>query len=303
MEHVRNLCPLIMGHLQSSMKGRLTLAATMPRLRRALKETLQRRGLYVSRVPNRATMDGALHQLAAQGMSVPTVIDVGAALGGWSRSCMKYFPHSRYLLIEPLLEFRESLSRFSSEANNVQVVQAAVGASDGTRDMFVHADLVGSSVFKESEKELNETVRNVPERTLDTLVKDLELSPPYLVKIDVQGAEIDVLQGAREVAAQAEALIIEVSFLPFFSGGPLIHEVIRFLHDLGFVAYDLVDLRCRPLDDALAQCDIVAVPQDSELRKDSRYATPEQRGFQDAALRELLSRDVLEDRRSKHLKF
>ena len=72
-------------------------------------------------------------------------------------------------------------------------------------------------------------------------------------------------------------MILETSFLSFFKGAPVFADVIAFMGARGFCAYDLFALSHRPLDGALAQADVVFVPEDSPLRRHRHYANPAQR--------------------------
>ena len=55
----------------------------------------------------------------------------------------------------------------------------------------------------------------VPVMTLDALVSELDLKPPFLIKMDVQGAEAKVLRGARRVLTETLAIISEADIADF----------------------------------------------------------------------------------------
>lgn len=226
----------------------------------------------------RGTLGGVLRQLRDNGFRPTSVIDVGAAYGDFTIECHCVFPQSRFLMVEPLEEFSSYLRGVLGNLPGSDVVFAAAASERGELTINVHPDMVGSSVFLENEgKEVNGSPRKVPAVTLDGLCDDKELQPPYLIKLDVQGAELEVLEGAAEVIKDAGAVILETSFLPFFDGGPLFDDVVAAMKARGFVVYDVFGLTRRPLDGALAQADAVFVPIGSPLRQDGRYATPEQR--------------------------
>jgi hypothetical protein len=102
--------------------------------------------------------------------------------------------------------------------------------------------------------------------------------PPYLLKLDTQGSELEVLRGAEHtVLPGAVAVLVETSLFQFFNGGPLIADVIEYMSSHGFVIYDVVDLQYRPLDGALSQLDLLFVRRDDQLREHHYFATPRQR--------------------------
>ena len=92
----------------------------------------------------------------------------------------------------------------------------------------MHEDLVGSSLYRESEEGtgVNGVPLEVPAVTLDRLVEQTQAQPPFLIKVDVQGAELDVLAGAQTTLRHAELILLEVSFFQFFEGAPLFCEVL-----------------------------------------------------------------------------
>jgi FkbM family methyltransferase len=243
-------------------------------------------GVELVRARSRGSMTGALTQAKSAGLFPKTVIDVGAAFGGFTLECSTVFPAAKHLLIEPLEEYKPALLSVIDKVAGSEYIPAAASRKDGEIVINVHADLVGSSTYHEREKSsVNGAPRTVPAVTVDTLVKNSGVAPPFLLKIDVQGAELDVLAGAAKVLQETEYLVLEVSFFEFFEGGRQFHEVIAFLEGLGFVAYDILGLQYRPLDNALSQADIVFVKTNGKFRRDHFYATPEQRDAQDKLLR------------------
>lgn len=143
---------------------------------------------------------------------------------------------------------------------------------------FFHADWVGSSLLQETEgPQIDDRAIHVQTVRLDDLVEQQKLTGPFLLKIDVQGAELQVLSGATNILRQAEYILVETSLFKFFKDGPLLQEVIGYLQQHNFVVYDILNPQYRPLDNALGQVDLVFVPAHSILRKEHIYASPQQR--------------------------
>ena len=99
----------------------------------------------------------------------------------------------------------------------------------------------------------------------------------YIVKVDVQGAELQVLDGASTTLKDAELVILEVSFFRFADGFPEFYDVIDYMKKRGFVAYEVFGGHNRPLDGARTQVDIAFVKEDGRFRSSHVWATPEQR--------------------------
>ncbi len=226
---------------------------------------------------NRASLTGALRQVEAMGFDPATVIDVGAAFGDFTQECSKVFPDSRYILIDPLIENAEILTALAKKVSNGKHIMAVADSKVSERVLNVHTDLVGSSIYREREAGLDGEPRKVMATTLNQIQKENNLKGPYLLKIDVQGAELDVLAGAREILDQAEYIILEVSFFQFVKDGPQLYDIIAFMKSKGFVAYDTFSAHYKLIDGAMAQNDIAFVKEDGMFRKDHIYSTPQQR--------------------------
>lgn len=267
-------------------------------LRRAADGLLSHAGLALVRGEqvSRPSLPGVLRQVRNQGVVPGTVIDVGAASGNWSAECHGVFPGARYLLVEPLEEFAGLLRgrvRSLGPLGSGAFIPAVASGEDGERAFNVHEDLFGSSLLREAESGVDGVERTVRSVTVDTLVREAGAPGPYLLKVDVQGAELDVLAGATVTLESAALVVLEVSFFNFHAGGPQFHDVVSHMKQAGFVVYDLFGLAYRPLDGALAQADVVFAPEDGPLRARHEFASPEQRARQNAALQ-----TVYEQRRS-----
>ncbi len=230
-------------------------------------------GFYLSRT--RTSMRDALEHIASLGFVPGTVLDVGVANG--TDDLYQAFPGSRHFLIEPLEEFRPNLEKICGKYNAEYVIAAASNAC-GKVKINVHPDLYGTSLLKEEEGAMIDGVeREVPTITIDELSNDEAFQAPYVIKIDAQGGEIQVLDGATEALNKTELVILEVSLHGFFIGGPQFTDVINYMKKRGFVVYDIFDGRNRPLGDALAQVDIAFVKEDGPFRHDKAFCTPSQR--------------------------
>jgi hypothetical protein len=116
----------------------------------------------------------------------------------------------------------------------------------------------------------NFELRTIPAVTLDEICKTRQLEGPYLIKVDVDGRELDVLAGATQILQNTELVIVEVN-LYVTARFDKMCAVINFMKDQGFVAYDIVDLGYRPSDSALFQVDMVFVKESGQFTKESRY--------------------------------
>ncbi len=260
-----------MGYLFDSIYGELS------NISRMVLGLEANRGSFFAR---RSFVEGLIHARRL-GLLPATVIDVGAAHGAFALKCHRIFPKARYILIEPLQEYKTYLERVTKTIPMSEYIVSAATARQGEVTIHVHPDLVGSSLYLENEdSDVNGVPRRVMADTVDNLCKNRNTIGPYLIKADVQGGELEVLSGAKEILKETEYILLEVSLFQFFTGGPQFYDVVNYMKSCGFVVYDIFDVQYRPLDGAVSQVDLAFVRENGRFRVHQMYATPEQRRVQ-----------------------
>ncbi len=220
-------------------------------------------------------MNALLEDLSFRRFCPSSVIDVGANRGEWSALASKSFPGATFFLIEPQVEMEADLQAFCASHPGSKSLLAGAGSAPGELTLTIWQDMVGSSFLPVAGGEDSiggRGQRRVPVVTLDSLASSGALTLPQLIKMDVQGFEMEVLKGAREILASCEVVIAETSLYRFENGQPLAHEIIAFMADCDFFIYDFAGFLRRPLDGALGQMDICFVNKQSPLRASQRWA-------------------------------
>jgi FkbM family methyltransferase len=248
-----------------------------PLLKHRAKQIASGLGIHLRRThPRRSSLDAFCHHLRSLDYAPRTVIDVGVADG--TIELHLNFPNAEFLLVEPLVEFWPALN-WLSEHYRSRIALAAAGASDGTA-LIHHGNTVGdmhgatlADMEDPAERAANAT-REIPVRRVDTLVREFKLKGPFLLKIDAQGYELDVVKGAEGILPEVDVLIMEVTFFSFNRRQPLVDEVLKFMQARGYFPYDLFGGYNRPLDNALAQVDVAFVKRDGRFRRDQRHEDP-----------------------------
>jgi FkbM family methyltransferase len=219
---------------------------------------------------NRLSFRRALEHVKRMGWEPRTVVDVGVASGTWA--LYDAFASACILLVEPVAEAEPHLRAIAARYPRVEYVVAAAAARPGRIVLNVHPDTARSSAYWESDFVPGDiTTRDVPAVTLDDLRGERRLEGPFLLKIDVQGGELDVLSGADEMLAETEYVILECCLFQFFDGAPLVAEVVSFMRARGFVIYDVASVHYRPFDGAMSTMDVVFVKETSRLRVAHRF--------------------------------
>ena len=73
--------------------------------------------------------------------------------------------------------------------------------------------------------------------TIDSLSRERSMPPPDLLKLDIQGFELEALRGGTDTLARTDAIITEVSFVELYRGQCLFHDLTAFLAERGFHAF------------------------------------------------------------------
>jgi len=216
-------------------------------------------------------MDTLLEDLRQRGLSCRTIMDVGANTTDWSRLARRIFPEANFCLIEPQVEMREHLERFCREFENSVYVLAGAGARPEVLTLTIWNDLAGSSFLPSPDSALRTAnrQRDVEIVTIDDLISASKTQVPELIKLDIQGFELEALRGASATFGYTEVYIVEVSLYPFSDspGMPILSDVIQFMLDRNYVVYDFAGFLRRPRDGALGQCDLCFVKRDGFLRQ------------------------------------
>jgi FkbM family methyltransferase len=169
------------------------------------------------------------------------VVDVGANAGQYGELLRERGYAGRLVSLEPVAEAYEQLRRRAEADGNWEAVLVAASDADGELTLNVTGDSRSSSVLRRNERFADKPgwapkeSRSVPARRLDGLVDEL-LRPgerAYL-KLDVQGYERSVLEGAGDSLTRFDALELELSVTPLYEGQPALGEMLPLLAERGF---------------------------------------------------------------------
>jgi FkbM family methyltransferase len=179
---------------------------------------------------------------ALQAQGIGTVIDVGANVGQFGTDLRRARYRGAILSVEPLGDAYAALVRAAGGDATWTTERAAVSDAPGTLTMNVSANSVSSSVLPMRGEHTSAApearyvrTEEVPATTVDELVAARGIDPAStLLKIDVQGYEKAVLDGARETLPHLAGVRTEMSLTPLYDGQTLLPEMISYLDGLGF---------------------------------------------------------------------
>lgn len=170
-----------------------------------------------------------------------SVIDVGAHSGQFALFALERFPAARVHCFEPLPGPRERLARVLARSSRVALYPYAIAARSEDRVMHVAGRDDSSSLLPISRRQIEVFPATAPvgtlrvaARRLDELLEPGDLVGPALLKIDVQGAELEVLEGSRSLLERFDEALVECSFVELYEGQPLIDDIVAFMQAGGF---------------------------------------------------------------------
>ena len=182
-----------------------------------------------------------LSALLVLGRDFRTIVDMGANIGQFARAATMTFPEARIFCFEPLPAAAEALRRNLRDRPQVEVVQAAVSSTDGTGTLYPNAYSQASSLLRLRRQGrpllagLHELAPiQVGTARLDSLLAGEELEQPMLLKLDLQGHELEALRGAPATLQKTESVVVETAFDPTYEGEPTFHALSGFLEVAGF---------------------------------------------------------------------
>lgn len=172
----------------------------------------------------------------------PAVIyDIGANIGTWTCLAKSLYPAARVEAFEPLAQHFADFHRWTAAwPAEIRLHQCALGWTEHTATMHVMDFSDASSLLplsREGAREFNIHLaqeQSVPVIPLDVLVARENLPPPDLIKLDIQGYELEALRGAVGCLRTARSVLCEVSFREFYTGQPLFADLAVFLRTHGF---------------------------------------------------------------------
>jgi FkbM family methyltransferase len=174
---------------------------------RGLRLDSDRASADYSDPPERPVQD-AMARLLSPG---DVVLDIGANVGFYSLLASRLVgPEGRVLAFEPVAEnaARIEANAIKNDLANIEIRSVAIGARPGRSQLFIGTHPGGATLSTDDLPHDLRGARDVEVETIDRLVEAGEIPPPALVKIDVEGGEVDVLDGMAATLARHRPLVI-----------------------------------------------------------------------------------------------
>lgn len=217
-------------------------------MKKLVKRILRSVGYDICKYRPATTLETLVAHVA-NSRSIGTIVDVGANAGQFAQLLRAEGYNGRILSIEPLAEAHAELSRLAANDPNWFVLdRMALGAEDGEIEINRSQNLVSSSILpmcpehtRSAPDSSYESKERVPIRRLDSILPEWLKTPgeSVLLKMDVQGYEDRVLDGAEGVLAHINGIQTECSTLPLYENQLLYQAMLDRLCSMGFELYAL----------------------------------------------------------------
>jgi FkbM family methyltransferase len=170
------------------------------------------------------------------------IIDVGAHVGDFATNCKRIWPNADIHLFEANPNARDILDRLGYKYN-IALLSDSVGDEYTyyMTDKWVLS--TGNSIFKENTSEFDDShlmTLTLKSDTLDNILGDVEFVD--ILKLDTQGSEIKILNGASNIIQKTKYIVIECSVFEYNLGGCKIGDVFQYMNENGFQLKDVLDI-------------------------------------------------------------
>lgn len=180
------------------------------------------------------------HSSAFREVEYRTVVDIGANVGQFALFARERYPKANIFSFEPLEDCWSTFNTIFQHDPNVQLLRYGIGPANTSAAMNVTNAKDSSSMLAPATTQAEvfgtkvSTTKKVELRRLANVLRADQVVSPALLKIDVQGFELDVLRGCEELLSSFETVYVEASYVELYERQALVGEVIDFLRQRGF---------------------------------------------------------------------
>lgn len=234
-----------------------------------IKKAINPLGCDLVRFPHRE--DRRFIQLLSK-LNIDTLFDVGANIGQFSENIRRYGYKNKIISFEPLSEAFEVLKKKTKNDKLWNICNTAIGDIDDTIEINVSKNLQSSSFLPMKEAHLKAAPysqyykkEKVKIARIDTIINEyINKQSNLFVKIDTQGFEKKVIEGAQLSLPQIKGFIMELSLIPLYDGETLFIDMISYMESLQYEMWQIEPGFYDENKQKLLQADVVFVSK-SEL--------------------------------------
>jgi FkbM family methyltransferase len=205
-----------------------------------------------------------LTELRRQDLTFGVIIDVGANVGQFAIAATKVFPNAQIYSFEPQSKCCAQLRTNVKNSPNIEVFDYALGSESKPLSLNINRYSHSSSFLETTEAHDNAFpntkevgIEEVRVERLDKIASSIQFQSPCLLKLDVQGFELAVIEGAKNVLDNIDYVILEASFKPLYEGEKLFLDLVLEMSRIGYRLLRPIGFLRDPLTAEILQADVL----------------------------------------------
>jgi FkbM family methyltransferase len=235
-------------------------------IKKLINKSLNILGYNISKLPSLENKINKGEYKWLQEFGIRTVIDVGANDGGFALLINKILPDAFIYSFEPINSCFIELQKNTSSIKNIKYFNYALGDKEEEKIFYQNEFSPSSSFLQVQQKHVeafpftaNTKSINVLVEKLDNLNSSINFNKKVLLKIDVQGFELNVLKGAQNVLKKIDMIFCEISFAELYKDQPAFGEILEYLENYNFKYFGNFEQLADPLSNKILQADAIFI--------------------------------------------
>lgn len=206
------------------------------------------------------TLNVVINELISNGHKINVVYDIGANDGRWTTEWMPKIKSSKHIMFEANPKEKCEVVNLGCTYFN-QIL-----SDENDKEVIYHLadkgkESTGNSYYKELTNNYTEgNSLKLKTKTLDTMIYEHNIPLPEFIKMDVQGAEVDIIKGGSQAFKYAKAVMLEIPIMRYNEGAPTFDTYINTMCELGFIPTGVHNIAMRHA--VVNQMDIIFVKAD-----------------------------------------
>jgi FkbM family methyltransferase len=224
-------------------------------IRKALRAALEHFGFELRRKKSVELADDPYHAISIllDKEKTRTIIDAGASIGDISQKLTEMFPLATVHAIEPYPPFHAHLEKLATKNKRIRAEKLALSDENGSKILQINKSEGTNSLLRSNEEgkaiygDLLSTTGEVKVKSqmLDDFIHENSIEQVDLLKLDLQGSELQALSGASKALSEGKikCILCEIMFRPQYELQPSASAILRELmenHD--FTLFNLYQL-------------------------------------------------------------
>ena len=177
------------------------------------------------------------------------ILDIGGGIGATVKLFNQFYPENKILVFEPIDDNFNAIKLRFSPYTNIEILKYAIGNENSVKKINIANRITSSSILPLAADKNSEffNENNLGQARVESIeiVRLDDFMIKYhdeigIMKIDVQGFELDVLKGAEVTLNRTDIVVLEVNNHNGYVGSPKYYDIDKFLREHNFTLYDIL---------------------------------------------------------------